>query len=237
MGNLKEFVRRMPVIGRIARKIQYRKIFFKIYRFPGSESYWDQRYLSGGDSGVGSYGKFAEFKAEILNDFVRENGVMSIIEYGCGDGNQLKGAAYPRYLGFDVSPAAISMCKRLFDGDSTKQFRAIGEYSGETAELTLSLDVIYHLVEDDVFESYMRRLFESATRFVIVFSSNTDKPLDTEAAHVRHRRFTSWIETNSRGWTLAQHIPNKFPYEGDHRKGSFADFYIYRRGGGQGSLG
>ncbi len=91
MGNLKEFIISMPFIGRIARKIYY-----KVYGFPGSESYWDQRYLSRGNSGVGSYGKFAEFKAEIVNDFVRENGIMSIVEYGCGDGNQLKSAAYPQ---------------------------------------------------------------------------------------------------------------------------------------------
>ena len=91
MGNLKEFISRIPVVGRIVRKLYY-----KLYWFPGSESYWDQRYLSGGTSGAGSYGKFAEFKAEILNDFVRENGVMSIVEYGCGDGNQLKMATYPQ---------------------------------------------------------------------------------------------------------------------------------------------
>ena len=225
MDKLKEFVSSIPVVGRIVRKLYY-----KLYWFPGSESYWDRRYLSGGTSGAGSYGKFAEFKAEILNEFVRENGVMTVVEYGCGDGNQLKMATYPQYLGFDVSPAAISMCKSLFDGDSTKRFRLMSEYAGETAELTLSLDVIYHLVEDDVFDSYMRRLFESATRFVIVYSSNTDESLDTDATHVRHRKFTGWIETDAPGWTLARRIPNEFPYRGDHRKGSFADFYIYRRG-------
>ena len=155
---------------------------------------------------------------------------MSVVEYGCGDGNQLKMATYPQYLGFDVSPAAISMCKSVFNGDATKQFRLMSEYAGESAELTLSLDVIYHLVKDDVFESYMRRLFVSATRFVIVYSSNSDESLDTEATDVRHRKFTGWIETDAPGWTLAQRIANKFPYRGDHRKGSFADFYIYRRG-------
>ncbi len=62
---------------------------------------------------------------------------MSVVEYGCGDGNQLKMATYPQYLGFDVSPAAISMCKSVFNGDATKQFRLMSEYAGESAELTL----------------------------------------------------------------------------------------------------
>lgn len=62
---------------------------------------------------------------------------MSVVEYGCGDGNQLKMATYPQYLSFDVSPAAISMCKSVFNGDATKQFRLMSEYAGESAELTL----------------------------------------------------------------------------------------------------
>src|SRR5437899_4317923 len=58
------------------------------------------------NSGLGSYDKLAEFKAEVLNGFVKENTIKSVIEYGCGDGNQLKFAEYPSYLGFDVSVKA-----------------------------------------------------------------------------------------------------------------------------------
>ena len=39
----------------------------------------------------------------------------------------------------------------------------------DRAELALSLDVIYHLVEDTVYESYMGQLFDSATKYVIVY--------------------------------------------------------------------
>ena len=42
------------------------------------------------------------------------------------------------------------------------------------ADLTLSLDVIYHLVEDDVFVSAMRALFDKAARFVVIYASNQD---------------------------------------------------------------
>ncbi len=65
--------------------------------FPGSDKYWEQRYAVGGNSGVGSYGKFANFKAEVINKFVREHKIKSVIEFGCGDGNQLKLANYPSY--------------------------------------------------------------------------------------------------------------------------------------------
>jgi hypothetical protein len=46
---------------------------------------------------VGSYGKFAAFKAEVLNAFVQEMRVDTVIEFGCGDGNQLTLARYPLF--------------------------------------------------------------------------------------------------------------------------------------------
>ena len=76
--------------------------------FPGSAAYWESRYAKGGSSGVGSYGRFAEFKAEVLNRFVATHSVQSVIEFGCGDGNQLALASYPWYLGYDVSATAVA---------------------------------------------------------------------------------------------------------------------------------
>ena len=55
-----------------------------------SSKYWNERYKHGGNSGDGSYGHLAEYKAEIINDFIEENQIHNIIEFGSGDGNQLK---------------------------------------------------------------------------------------------------------------------------------------------------
>ncbi|MBI9084342.1 MAG: hypothetical protein JEZ11_12140 [Desulfobacterales bacterium] len=72
--------------------------------------YWERRYAQGGTSGAGSYGRLAEFKAEVLNTFVEERGVQNIIEFGCGDGNQLSLAKYPSYVGLDASKTAVTQC-------------------------------------------------------------------------------------------------------------------------------
>ena len=120
--------------------------------FPGSRQYWENRYSVDGNSGVGSYGKFAAFKAEVINAFVTTRGVQSIIECGCGDGNQLMLARYPTDVGYDVSDMVVHQCRTSFAGDATKTFALMSQYRGERADLALSLDVIYHLVEDRVFE-------------------------------------------------------------------------------------
>lgn len=115
----------------------------------------------------------------------------------------------------------------LFDGDPSKNFlHSEAQPSITTADLALSLDVVYHLVEDSVFNAYMRRLFDSAVRFVIVYSSNEDKPWS--GSHVRHRQFTRWIEQNKPDWRLVSFLKNAYPYDDKNPAGSsFADFYVF----------
>lgn len=217
----RQILQRLPVIRRLRRRGRRRD-------FVSSTDYWIQRYADGRSSGVGSYGRFAEFKAQVLNDFVERHDITSVIEFGCGDGNQLLLARYPVYAGYDVSADAIARCRQLFASDASKSFGLLDDYRGDPAELSLSLDVIYHLVEDDVFHAYMETLFDAAERFVIIYSSNTDEYV-SDSPHVRHRRFTNWIDAQRPEWELVDHIPNPYPYTGDHNTGSFSDFYVFQK--------
>jgi cyclopropane fatty-acyl-phospholipid synthase-like methyltransferase len=223
---MKTFINKLPIINHLAQKIKF--IYLSCF-FTSSERYWTQRYKSGRNSGIGSYNKLAEFKAEILNTFVKNYHIKSVIEFGCGDGNQLKLASYPEYIGYDVSEKAVSMCQETFKSDKSKVFKLVKEDENERSELVLSLDVIFHLVEDEIFESYMRRLFSAAERYVIIYSSNTDKNRKIRPPHVRHRKFTDWVDKNISNWKLLKHIANKYPRKGSTVEGSSSDFYIYER--------
>lgn len=200
--------------------------------FRDSTSYWEQRYAGGGNSGAGSYGCLAAFKARTLNNFVRQHAIATVVEFGCGDGNQLSLADYPNYVGIDVSAAAIQSCRRRFAGDPTKRFLLHEEFAenevSRAADLALSLDVVYHLVEDQVFRGYMSQLFDAARRFAIIYSSNFDAL--PPVPHVRHRQFTTWIERHRPHWNLVQQIPNEFPFDPRHpNESSFADFFVFAR--------
>jgi hypothetical protein len=218
---IKKLLRRFPVVYDLVAKVYVGRL---AKRFSGSKDYWIERYDKGGHSGAGSIGRLAGFKAEVLNAFVEEHDIQTIIEYGCGDGSQLQLANYKKYLGFDISPKALTQCQKTFGSDTSKTFKLMRCYEGENAELTLSLDVVYHLVEDDVFEDYMRRLFDSSTRYVIVYSSDYDNQEAIQVPHIRHRKFTTWVNEHLDDWTLIQHIPNRYR---DIDEGSFASFYIY----------
>ncbi len=191
-----------------------------------SNDYWIERYKNGGNSGKGSYEKLAEFKAEILNNFVKDNNINTVIEFGCGDGNQLSYFKFPQYLGFDISPEVVALCKDKYTLDKTKRFDLLKKYKNEMAELSLSLDVIFHLLEDNVFDEYMDRLFNASEMFVVIYSSDKDER--TEAFHVRHRKFSDWIKRKRPEWELSLFVPNKYS-DLTGVNGSFADFYFYKK--------
>jgi hypothetical protein len=208
-------------------------------RFPGSAQYWEQRYARGGDSGAGSRGVLAESKAIVLNGLVAEHRIESVIEFGCGDGEQLVLAEYPRYLGLDVSPTTLRRTIARFADDRTKSFAL---YDPEcfadqarriTADLALSLDVIYHLVEDHVYELHLRHVFGAARRQVVLFTSDADDPstAGTFAPHVRHRPVVRDVAERFPEWRLRERIENPHAYRKVGASGSFADFFVYERAG------
>jgi hypothetical protein len=222
LANLKRLIRHTPILGPALRRLKPKP------RPILSTTYWEERYRQGGTSGPGSYGILAQYKADFLNRFVVEHAVHSVIEFGCGDGHQLSLAHYPTYTGYDVSPAALDLCRTRFAADRTKSFLPMPAYAGATADLTLSLDVIYHLLEDDAYAHYMTILFSTATRYVIIYSSNYATPHDPYS-HVRHRRFTDWVTERCPTWGLQEHVPNPYPPHEDLTRGTFADFYVFAK--------
>ncbi|HSK54871.1 MAG TPA: class I SAM-dependent methyltransferase [Jiangellales bacterium] len=190
--------------GRVVYRLKERLTF-------GSTSlYWERRYSRGGTSGPGSYGRQAGWKGQVVNHLVDELGITSAVELGCGDGNQLRYCDWPRYLGLDVSGAAVRRCMEAFGADDSKSFArydpaawwdAAGWF---TADAAVSLEVIFHLVEDDVLERYLRTLFALGRRYVIVCSTDRD---DVPAgAHERHRRWTPLVADLAPGWRELRRI-------------------------------
>jgi cyclopropane fatty-acyl-phospholipid synthase-like methyltransferase len=222
---IKDLIRPLPGVRQAS--IYRQRIFFR-----GSADFWERNYARGHTSGCGSYGRLAEGKAQFLNELVASSGIESLIEFGCGDGNQLALARYPRYVGLDVSRHALALCLRRFSADGSKSFFLYdGQYFRDrdgvfTADAALSLDVIYHLVEDEVFERYMRHLFGAGRRYVVAYTTNFTGT--GTAPHVRHRDVTGWVERNCPGWRLASTA------RGPNAEHDRADFFVYERLGGDG---
>ncbi len=193
--------------------------------------YWEARYQQGGTSGAGSYGRLAKFKAKVINGFIEEKEIVSALEFGCGDGNQLSLMKSIDYVGVDVSISAIELCSKKFSEDKYKRFLTLDDFKNNpfSAEITLSLDVIYHLIDDDIYHGYMLRLFMSANKYCIIYSANIDEKMVD--LHVRKRKFTDWVSQYTPQWKLLRFIPNDYPMKSDSdpTNTSFADFYIFEK--------
>jgi FkbM family methyltransferase len=90
------------------------------------------------------------------------------------------------------------------------------------------LDVIFHLVEDEVFHKHMTTLFTHSRWLVAIYASDRDEP--TGDCHVRHRSVSSWVARHAPEWVLVEHIANPYPYDRARPDDtSFADFHIFAR--------
>jgi len=229
-AKIKNFIKKSPFLTRVALKIRKLVGYSK---FPGSTEYWESRYQKGGSSGAGSYNQLAKFKAEFLNKFVAEHDIISVMEFGSGDGNQLALFNFPIFIGLDVSKKAIAICMDRYKQDRTKSFflydslSFIDNVGFFRADLVLSLDVIYHLIEDQIYNNYMTHLFNSAKKYVIIYSSNFDGKGDVP--HIKHRNFESWVKSHFPNWSMIEKIDNPYPFDPkDSDNTSNADFYVFK---------
>lgn len=190
-----------------------------------SASYWENRYAEGGNSGDGSGGVLAEWKADVLNRFVADRHIHNVIEFGCGDGRQLALAEYPDYLGLDVSPTALELCRERFLGDRQKTFGSLPlAHSITPRDLALSLDVIFHLVEDDVYGKHITDVFNASQRYVILYTTDSElEGAEWTAPHVRHRRVSQGVMAENGNWRVIDRYENPYPGMGG------SDFYVYAR--------
>lgn len=166
---------------------------------PVTTLYWESRYSRGGNSGDGSRGDEAAAKIELVNEVVRANRVETLLDLGCGDGYVAAGLGVSRYTGYDPSPAALALAKeRRPDGDFSVKL----PQEGMRFDLVLSMDVLFHLVDESSYQAYLTAIFAFGD-LVLVYG--TDKELRGRS-HVRHR---VWTPDVPEGWEVDE-VPADF---------------------------
>lgn len=183
------------------------------------DNFWENRYKTGGNSGSGSYGENAEHKATVINDYVTKYSIKTISDFGCGDGNQislLKG--YENYSGYDISEYILNKCKEKFTGMPMVFYDDMLKMP--EADLCMSLDVMYHIVDEKDYKFYLDQLFGKSKRFVLIYSSNFEGK-EVVGKYILHRKFTDWVEK--------YYLEFKFVEEVGNYLQTAAQFYLYER--------
>lgn len=152
-----------------------------------SKQYWNDRYMSGGNSGNGSYGKQLASKLLMLKGL----GINTITDIGCGDfnfGTHLL-EVYPKakYHGYDISEVIVEKNKALFPQHT---FTTIKDEDFEPADLVLCVDVLLHILDDEEEKRFLDRLEkvwnDPRTRYLAITAYNRDEHMEN---HVRIRKF------------------------------------------------
>lgn len=184
--------------------------------------YWERRYREGRTSGAGSEGSEGQYKADYVSDFIHNHDIKSVIDWGCGDGQvldliRLEDATY---IGVDVSPTIVDRMQKKYDHPSyqfmTSEYAKGGHY---VADLTLSMDVLFHLPADTDYFAYLLQLFGSAEKYVMIYSTNYAG--GRTARHVFRREFTPDIAERFPDWELRT-------VETPLREG-LASFFVYEK--------
>ena len=167
-----------------------------------------------------------------MNGIVRERDVKSVVELGVGDGNQASLLDIPVYAGIDVVPLVVERARMRFADRAGWTFHEAGTLrpADKRFDMSMSLDVIYHLIEDEVFDAYMRDLTRFADRFMLIYASDHDA--DASAKHVRHRAYSRWLADHAPEWRLLTRYEHPYPMtdDSDPDQTSFAFFQLFERG-------
>lgn len=188
--------------------------------------YWENRYAGGGNSGAGSYGAENTFKFSYIKSIVEKYGVTSINDFGCGDGEQIKNLRTPyidheiTYRGVDVSPTAVNKCKARYKNVSSFSFYNDSSEIKE-ADLSLSLDVLYHILDEDIYHTYLDNLFSKSNKYVLIYAVDHDESRNN--GHMYSRAFVDYVVEKYTCELIDTH-----PYPAKKGKGDVA-FYLFKK--------
>lgn len=206
-----------------------------------TRDYWQQHYESGGTSGRGSQGEFAEWKADVVNQVVRHCDVTTVLDVGCGDGQQAALIDVPRYLGIDVSQAAVQIAQSRNRHDRSKRFDLWHEgepFPAGMYDMVMSLEVLMHILEERMFTETLSGIFASAREVVVLQVPLVPMVNYGPGMHDKHRAILPYLAEHLGPFSLTQIVmhPSASPRERARAGiGEMAsDFLVFRRADGMG---
>lgn len=131
-------------------------------------NYWDNRYASGGNSGLGSIGKHKEWKWNTLNNNI-EN-ITNIIDVGCGDLSFMDNHTIENYTGIDISNTIIEANKTKHPEWKFICSSADKRISGLKGDVVFCHDVLFHIVDDEVYNNIILNLIEYSNKYISIFT-------------------------------------------------------------------
>ncbi len=132
----------------------------------------------------------------MINGLVTSNSLDTVLEFGCGDGNQLSYYSLQNYLGLDVAEKAVELCSEKFADDPSKRFRLIRP--GEDVDfgrfdLVMSLEVLMHVVDEGDFLWTLDNIFRHSDNYVVILTPLTPLMDFPKGSHEKYRNLFPYL--------------------------------------------
>lgn len=174
-----------------------------------------------------------EILLSIFGDGGETVGLPTVLDLGVGDGRQALALSctgvVSNVTGFDISWHIVHHLKTQlnvtrhdclergplyvywYDG-----FELPEMVKDQGYDVAISMQVVFHLLEDALYERYMDILFSFARHVVIIHAPDSQTQLPAAAhEHMRYRIFSNWVAKLHPEWILHHKvsIPSKFGFD------------------------
>jgi len=173
--------------------------------------YWNERFKLRKNVGWGSHPKsnWYKQKKDAVRRVLDKDNVLKVLDICCGDCKFI--AELPQFQNNSIEYVGIEPTKSIYN-QITKEFpdktflnitipELIKTTMNEEFDLIICYDMLFHLVDDKLYDDFIKWMFNRKTKFVIVsYSDVPEKIQKSEAGHYIPRNFYKNIQSIGYWW-------------------------------------
>ncbi|KAB0590723.1 class I SAM-dependent methyltransferase [Campylobacter lari subsp. concheus] len=202
--------------------------------------FWNQRHeklglYSGGDKGISDYENF-EFYIhrlsmilKLISKYYIGKKLLEVLDAGCGKGFFSNGIFSSGYIvnGIDSSASAISFCKENYPEIFFKQDNLDKFILDKAFDVIICIDVMFHIVEDSLWENSVKNLaYHAKNNSIIIISdyidaTDSEKAIGEKIKYIKYRNKKKYSEILE---PFGFFLKNTVPYDILSNKNSFMVF-------------
>ncbi|MBA3656282.1 MAG: class I SAM-dependent methyltransferase [Gemmatimonadaceae bacterium] len=149
-----------------------------------TQTYWNNRYKSGGCSGPGSVDQYRDWKWRVIDRYVSD-AASEVVDVGCGDRAFWQGRNPIHYSGIDFSEIIIRRNREQWPDLNLICARGEEYQPGLSARVVICMDVLFHVMDDAAYEMILRNITRYSKEWIFIYT---------------------WIDNPFRGWSARRQL-------------------------------
>ena len=148
------------------------------------KKYWNTRYRTQGNSGVGSYGEEVKWKVNLVTQYAQDLNIKTLLDIGCGDfnfgRNLINRHQFVNYEAIDIADHIITRHQQTKLAEQIN-FKVCDfsnlpspQLTHLKSEMSICMDVVFHLSNQRNHDNLLHNFLSSFTKVGMLCSWNKD---------------------------------------------------------------